>query len=372
MMTKLKALRDGLAARLTLGGMQKGLEVRYGFRFADLRERVNTGVLSRPLPASWGWAHFMGPTAIFLIIVQVVTGIALCFYYKPTPDEAHLSIKYIMNQVPYGWLIRSIHSWAAYLLILVIALHLVRAFASRVYVYPRELTWIVGAVGLFFVLAQGFTGNLLPWDQNSYWTTTVMTSELKDLPLAGRYLQLFLRGGEEVGTGTMTRFFIYHVLLFPGVLTLAILLHVWMVWRQGIAGAGLSSPPPAGGRQRMVFPHFAIDAGILLFLLFSLLLGLTVFLPAELPEAANPALAPKTVRPEWFLASFYRFYRVLPVRMLYVPRVAVFLGLCAVGAAAVIVLPFYDSGKTRKRAVTAGSLLAALAFILLTIWGLRS
>lgn len=365
-----------------LGGALKGwlspakitgyFEDRYRFSAGAVKEWAGQNVLRRPLPAGWGWVHYLGPTIVFLFVVQIITGLALCFYYKPTPDEAHLSIKYIMNQVPYGWLIRSIHSWASYLLVLALLAHLGRAFAARAYAYPRELTWIVGVLGCACVLALGFTGDLLPWDQNSYWTTTVMTSEVKDLPLGGRYAQLFLRGGEEVGSGTLTRFFIYHVLLFPGSLFLLILLHIAMVWRQGITETSYPSLSPAGRGTPTIFPHFVLDAGIILYLLFSFLLGLTVFLPSGLPDLANPAQAPKSLKPEWYLISFYQFYKILPHRILLLPRVAVFLGLCILGAVGLFFLPFYDTGSRRTRVALWGGLGAASLYIGLTVWGLLS
>ncbi|MCJ7709841.1 MAG: cytochrome b N-terminal domain-containing protein, partial [Chloroflexi bacterium] len=119
--------------------------------------------------------YYFGGIALFLFCIQVATGTLLALYYKPTPEAAYESVQFITSDVSFGWLIRSIHHWAANLMILFVVLHLIRVYMQAAYKYPRELTWVFGAMLLMVTLAFGFTGYLLPWDQLAYWATVVGT-----------------------------------------------------------------------------------------------------------------------------------------------------------------------------------------------------
>ncbi len=159
--------------------------------------------------------YYFGGIALFLFGVQVVTGTLLALYYSPTPEAAYKSVQSITSDVSFGWLIRSIHHWAANLMILFVALHLGRVFFQAAYKYPRELTWVIGIGLLLVTLGFGFTGYLLPWDQRAYWATVVGTEIAGGVPLVGDQLLLLLRGGPDVTGATMSRFFGIHVLVLP-------------------------------------------------------------------------------------------------------------------------------------------------------------
>ncbi len=172
---------------------------------------------------------------MFFFMVQVITGVLLVVYYQPTPDAAYGSILFIMNQVSFGWLIRSVHAWSANLMILFCVLHLLRVFFQGAYKRPREVTWGVGFVLLLLTLAFGFTGYLLPWDQRAYWATTVGTEIAGALPGVGQPLDLFLRGGTDITARTLSRFFGVHVLVLPLSVILMLVVHLTMVHQQGLA-----------------------------------------------------------------------------------------------------------------------------------------
>jgi quinol-cytochrome oxidoreductase complex cytochrome b subunit len=179
--------------------------------------------------------YYLGGITLFFFMVQVITGILLALYYQPTPDSAYDSILFIMNQVNFGWLIRSIHSWSANLMILFCLLHLLRVFFQGAYKAPREITWGAGALLLGLTLGFGFTGYLLPWDQRAFWATTVGSEIAGAVPWVGEPLLVFLRSGPEVTGRTLSRFYGVHVLVLPATLLALLAVHLTLVHQQGLA-----------------------------------------------------------------------------------------------------------------------------------------
>ncbi len=177
----------------------------------------------------------LGGISLLLILFQFITGVLLLFYYRPTSAEAYKSVVEITNRVPYGWLIRGIHVWGSDLLIACVMLHMLRVFLTGAYKPPREFTWVSGAGLLFLTFFLGFTGYLLPWNQMSYWGTTTGTEIITRIPFIGEMLKIFVRGGQEVGTHTLTRFFATHVVVLPTVLVIFLAVHFLMIRRLGIS-----------------------------------------------------------------------------------------------------------------------------------------
>src|SRR3989338_3376424 len=173
--------------------------------------------------------YYLGGMTLFLFGIQVGTGILLLLYYRPSASEAFESVQFIMTRVPFGWLIRSIHSWSANLLVLVAFVHMFSVFFLRAYRKPRELTWLSGALLLFLMLAFGFSGYLLPWNTLSYFATMVGTNIAGALPVIGDFMLRFLRGGESVTGATLTRFFGFHVAILPAVIGPVLLLHLLLI-----------------------------------------------------------------------------------------------------------------------------------------------
>jgi len=207
--------------------------------FAWLDERLDltgiyTTVLDRKVPKV-NWWFTLGSASLFLGLLQGITGILLSVYYVPTPDHAYDSITYIMTGVQFGWLIRGLHHWGASLLILTAFIHMLRVFFYGAYKYPREFTWITGVVLLIGALGMGFTGYLLPWNQRSYWATTVGTEIAGTVPVVGNFILRVLRGGTDLSAVTLSRFYSLHIWFFPALIITAVLIHLYLIIRLGIS-----------------------------------------------------------------------------------------------------------------------------------------
>ena len=160
-----------------------------------------------PLGSHWmGW-YYLGGITMFFFIVQVITGVLLLMYYQPGEATAYESIRFLTTKVPFGWLIRSVHSWSAHLMIISLTLHMFSTMMLKAYRPPREVTWVSGYLLFLLTLGFGFSGYLLPWNKLAYFATTVGTNIVKSVPLLGNWLLQVLRGGQDVTINTLYRFF---------------------------------------------------------------------------------------------------------------------------------------------------------------------
>jgi Cytochrome b subunit of the bc complex len=321
--------------------------------------------------------YYLGGITLFLFGVQVVTGTLLALYYKPTPDTAYDSVKYITSVVEFGWLIRSVHHWAANLMIICLVLHVVRIFVQGVYKYPRELTWIVGVGLLAVTIGFGFTGYLLPWDQRAFWATVVGTEIAGGVPLIGPPLLELLRGGLDVTDATLSRFFGMHVLVLPLALGAFLVLHLTIVHQLGLANpkrpdprSGSAAPAENGAVEKLkpFFPNYVLDEVIAWAAMLALLVVLASVLPAGLEDKASALETPAHVKPEWYFLSVYQLLKVVPREVgIMAPMVAIVaLGL----------LPFLDRNpevRPRKRLIALLiGVVAAVTTVGLSIWGYYS
>jgi cytochrome b6 len=193
--------------------------------------------LKKPVPKhAIRWYFCLGGITFALFLIQGVTGILLSLYYRPTTGEAYESILFIMNNVRFGWLIRSIHSWSSTLMIAFCVAHMLRVFITGSYKNPRELNWVAGMFLLLLTLAFGFTGYLLPWDQKALWGSTIGSEILGIIPGIGGWLLGLLRGGLEITGLTLTRFYGIHMLVLPVLAVLFLAVHFVIIRRQGISG----------------------------------------------------------------------------------------------------------------------------------------
>ena len=225
--------------------------VLYPLDWLEERSGLVGGVkyfLFRKVPGDIGWMQTLGSATLTAFLVQAVTGVFLAMYYKPHPDTAYESIRYITDEVTLGWLVRGMHRWGASVFIILLFLHMARVFLFGAYKYPRELNWIVGVALLIMGMMEGLTGYLLPWDQTSYWASVVAININGTAPFVGPLLAQFLRGGADIGVDTISRFYSMHMLLIPGAIIGLIVLHLYLVIRLGVTSPPWSSD--AAGRER--------------------------------------------------------------------------------------------------------------------------
>jgi quinol-cytochrome oxidoreductase complex cytochrome b subunit len=204
----------------------------------DERTGLQTGVsrfLLEDIPASAGWPQVFGSVALFLFLIQSLTGILLALNYAPTSGDAYTSITYIVRQVAAGRMIHGLHHWGASLMVIVVFVHMAQVFLFGAVRKPRETTWLAGVILLLFTLAFGLTGYLLPWDNKAYWGTVVTTKIIAGLPLVGPVLTRLAGATNGVGSITFSRFYTVHTLVLPAATVGLIVFHVYLVRRHGIA-----------------------------------------------------------------------------------------------------------------------------------------
>ena len=312
------------------------------------------------------WWFCLGGTVAYLFIVQILTGIALTFYYVPSPEEAYASVETITRDVRFGWYIRSLHKWAANLMIVAVFLHLLRVYFTASYRHPRQLNWMVGIGLLLTTLAFGFTGYSLVYEQLSFWGATVAANLVEALPLVGTVAAHLLRGGEAIGANTLTRFFILHIGVLPTIAFALVGLHIALVRTQGVTEQVFGDEEVQDeGRFFRFWPDHATTELLIGVLLMYLLTLLALIFPAGLGEPANPAQTPAHIKPEWY---FYFSFRLLKLTSL---RLSVLL--MAAGLVVLLFWPFIESWLQRRlRFSDAASVclgvVAFLGFLALTVW----
>jgi quinol-cytochrome oxidoreductase complex cytochrome b subunit len=180
----------------------------------------------------------LGGVSFFLFLVLTVTGVYLMFFYVPSVTRAYQDILSIENSVAFGTFVRNMHRWGAHLMVLTVFLHMIRVFYHGAYKPPREFNWVIGVIMLFCTLWLSFTGYLLPWDQIAFWAITVGTQMATYAPLLSKESSFVLLGGVEVGQGTLIRFYVMHVIAFPLIIAILMVVHFWRIRKDG----GISGP----------------------------------------------------------------------------------------------------------------------------------
>jgi cytochrome b6 len=313
--------------------------------------------------------YFFGGITLFLFVVQVLTGILLLLYYRADPNGAFESVQYIMTQVRFGWLIRSIHSWSANLMILTAFAHMFSVLFLKAYRKPRELTWVTGMLLLFLVMGFGFSGYLLPWNTLAFFATKVGTEMAGQVPIIGRPMMIFLRGGEEVTGATLTRFFCFHVAILPALVTVLIAIHLFLVQRQG-----MSVPPktevawaanPSARREMKFFPNFFLTELMAWYLAVGALGALAAIFPWNLGVKADAFVsAPAGIKPEWYFLFMFQTLKLIPSKVLFIDGEVLGVLGCALIGLVWLLLPFFESEEpSRPKAWITGLAVFALVYV---------
>lgn len=298
--------------------------------------------------------HFwygMGGVTLFLFMIQIVTGILLLLYYRPSAESAYESVEFIMTSVHYGWLIRSIHSWGANLMIFFLCMHMFSTYFMKAYRKPREMTWISGGLLLLLALGFGFSGYLLPWNKLSFFATKVGTEIAGVVPVVGKEILILLRGGEEVTGATLTRFFGFHVALLPLIALIVLGIHLILIQAQGMSvPPGLSKSYKKNPRTIKFIPDFLLRDAVGWLAVLGLLGILAALFPWELGEKADPfAPAPPGIKPEWFFIFMFQSLKYVPGKIwLFDGEVLAILGF-GLGFLFWFAVPFLDRRARHDR-----------------------
>jgi ubiquinol-cytochrome c reductase cytochrome b subunit len=334
------------------------------------------------LPSNLNVWYLFGFLGIFLLLLQILSGVWLMMFYTPTPEAAFNSLEMMMREVPYGWLLRYLHTTGASFFFIVMYCHIFRSLLYGSYKKPRELVWIIG-VGLYIILlVEAFMGYLLPWGQMSYWASQVATSLFAAIPLIGPDLILWLRGNFIVSDELLHRFFALHTVALP-------LLLLGLVWLHLTALRHVGSNNPDGKFHNLqdhlskktctmlpFHPYYTIKE-LLGLSIFLLIFFVVVFFAPDMwgyfldPNnfiPANPLQTPSHIVPLWYFAPFYAMLCAIPHKM---------LGIIAMASAVAIlfILPWLDKSfiiSLRHRSNYSRIALAIfiLGFILLAYLGM--
>ena len=306
-------------------------------------------------PKNFNFWYFFGSLALLVLVIQIVSGIFLTMHYKPDGATAFASVEYIMRDVPYGWLIRYIHSTGATAFFVVVYLHMFRGLMYGSYKKPRELIWLFGMFIYLALMAEAFMGYLLPWGQMSYWGAQVIISLFSAIPVIGDDLTLWIRGDFVISDATLNRFFALHVVALPFVIVFLVIAHILALHEVGsnnpdgveIKKLKDSKGVPLDGIP--FHPYYSVKdiVGVVVFLFFfSVVLfyfpdGGGYFLEHANFIASDPLKTPEHIAPVWYFTPFYAILRAVPDKL---------MGVGAMGAAIVVLffLPWIDRCKVKS------------------------
>jgi ubiquinol-cytochrome c reductase cytochrome b subunit len=353
------APKEGDASQSAQTGFRGWLNRRTG-----LDDMLRTA-LDEPIPGGARLAYIFGSGLLFIFLSQIITGVFLALYYVPSADHAHTTVAYITKVVTGGSFLRSLHSYGASAMVIVLLLHLSQTYIYGAYKGRRELLWVSGCALFGLVLGMAFTGYLLPWDQRAYFATAVGTNAISEVPWIGESLTRLLRGGTEMGTLTISRFFVAHVFLIPACIFGLVASHIFLFRKAGPAGPVAEDPYHPKLQPEPFYPRQVLMDLSLTALLIAGLGVLAFFVAVPLGPAANPANAQYVPRPEWYYLPIFQWLKywhgsASVIGVLIIPMILVI---------GVIALPFLDRSIERrpwKRPVAMG----AYAFLACGLVGL--
>jgi cytochrome b6 len=259
-------------------------------------------------------------------------------------------------------------------MILAVFIHMFSVYFLKAFRKPRELTWYTGIGLLAISMAFGFSGYLLPWNELAFFATKVGTDIVGEFPLIGEPILILLRGGEDVTGATLSRFFGFHVAIFPGIFIILLTLHLLMIQRQGIAEPEDYKKLPEKEKKTIpFFPNFAMRELLIWLIVINILAILAVFFPWDLGTKADPfSSAPVGIKPEWYFLFMFQLFKFLPGEILFLPGELVGILLFGVGGILWTIVPFWDKkspeGK-RSKILTYFGIFVIIFIIVFTILG---
>jgi quinol-cytochrome oxidoreductase complex cytochrome b subunit len=256
------------------------------------------------------WWFCLGGTPAYLFVVQIVTGILLALYYQPAPSTAFESVRYITHEAAFGWYLRSLHKWAATLMIAAVILHQMRVYFTAAYRRPRELNWVIGMALLMCTLLMGFTGYSLVFEQLSYWGATVAANISDAVPVIGPFMKSMLLGGDAVNDRTLSRLYILHAAMLPTTMVLLVTIHIALIRLHGVTELEFPGDKGKPSRYFDFFPDHLLTEVLIGLVLMILLSVLATVLPAEMGPKADPLTTPDVIKPEWWFYVSFRWLKL--------------------------------------------------------------
>jgi ubiquinol-cytochrome c reductase cytochrome b subunit len=305
--------------------------------------------LTEDVPGGASYWYAFGSATLFAMILQIVTGIFLCFYYAPSTATAWESTKYIIEKVPAGHFVLSLHYWGASAMIAFVAMHLLQVLLWGAYKKPRELQWIVGVILFIITLVLGLTGYLLPWDLNALLASKVAIDISGNAPVLGQYVQQFLQDGNSIGTLTINRFFGIHVWLMPALLVLLVGLHLAIFRWNGPAGPPIDEAPKL--KPGRFWPDQMFMDTVLSFVMFAIIVALATFSPVPLDDKADPNNVTFVAYPAWYFLALYALLDAvgkLPDSIVQIASLFATIVGPTLLIVLLIVLPFIDRNPSRR------------------------
>ncbi len=341
-------------------------------------------ILTHVVPRDARWWYVFGSATLTAFIVQIVTGIGLALAYVPGGDQAYQSLVYITEQAPLGSVLRGMHFYGASAMVMLAVIHMVQVFLHATYKYPREMNWMSGVVVLFFVMGMAFTGQLLRWDANGVWSVTVAAEMAGRTPLIGPTLAHFILGGETVGGSTLTRFFVVHVFVLPGMIIAGVALHLLLLLRHGVSEMPKRNEPVDPKTYKEAYHQRLKKTGVPFFpdamwrdVVFStamvvVILACAVFLgPPTLQGPPDPSGIHTNPMPDWYFWWYFAILSMLPPNL----ETWIILGSPVAAFLLMFFLPLISNKGHRapsKRPWAVGAVIAGgIAFVVLTIYGYR-
>lgn len=332
-------------------------------------------------PKNFNFWYYFGSLALLVLVIQIVSGIFLTMHYKPDAELAFASVEYIMRDVPYGWLIRYIHSTGASAFFVVVYLHMFRGLLYGSYRQPRELIWIFGMLIYLTLMAEAFFGYLLPWGQMSYWGAQVIINLFAAVPFIGEDLSTFIRGDFVVGDATLNRFFALHVIALPLVLLGLVVAHLVALHEVGSNnpdGIEIKKHKDENGKplDGIPFHPYYTVKDILGVAVFLIVFSAIVFFAPEMGGyfleynnfiPADPLKTPEHIAPVWYFTPYYAILRAVPPVF-----GSQFPGVLAMGAAVLIffALPWLDKSPVKSIRYRGPKFKIALTLFVISFIGL--
>lgn len=289
-----------------MGAIDRWMSERIPISRVQLRELTN-----EPVPYHLKrWWFALGGTPAYLFVVQIVTGILLAFYYQPAAETAYASVRYITHEATFGWYLRSLHKWAATLMIAAVILHQIRVYFTAAYRRPRELNWVIGMALLMCTLLTGFTGYSLVFEQLSYWGATVAANISDAVPGVGGLAKQMLLAGDTYNPRTLSRFYILHAAVLPATIICLVAVHIAFIRLHGVTELKFEDEPVDQPKHFNFFPDHLLTELMIGLVLMILLSALATLFPATMGPAADPLTTPEVIKPEWFFYVSFRWLKL--------------------------------------------------------------